>query len=358
MARTPLVALTLLASSLAASAFAAAPQVTIGKTPDGAKMIDAAASADGTIHLLFQKNNMPFYATSTDGGKSVTPSIPVIKSVTAVKGLEFLAWDFAVTPDGKVIVVMGNNAWKLKLPQDQWGMYMAVLPPKATTFQPTRALNGMPSEGFSIAAGPNGDVTVGWLSGKLYWKHSRDDGKTFSPNQEIDPNYLPCPCCTTSITYGKDGTLAMIYREATGDRRDIHLVLSRDGKHTRTKISQTTWNIDKCPMTYFKIAPAGDGYVAAWPTRGQACFARITRDGKLWKPGEIHVGGKTGMRSSVFALAGADNTTLVAWKNDDTLHWKIFDDQGKQIGEEGTHPGAGPQAGGVVDKSGNYILFP
>jgi hypothetical protein len=111
-------------------------------------------------------------------------------------------------------------------------------------------------------------------------------------------------------------------------------------------------------MTYFSIRPAPDGFVAAWPTKSQAYFARISLDGKLWPPGEIKVGGKTWMRSTLIALPGSGGSTLVAWKSDEKLHWKIYDANGKPITEESQIPSPGPQAGAVVDRDGNFILFP
>ena len=230
--------------------------------------------------------------------------------------------------------------------------------PGGKAFSPTIPLNGVSSEGFSIAAGKDGRVVAGFLRGKLFWKQSNDGGKTFGDNQEIDPAYLPCPCCTTSLAFGKDGTLALLYREATNNHRDIFAVLEKDGKRTRVPVSRTLWEIDQCPMTYFKIAPAGDGFVAAWPTRGLVYFTRFSSEGKVWPHGEIKVGGRSGMRSSIFALAGANDTTLIGWKDDEKLHWRIFDAAGKPIGDEKEAPGAGPQAGGVVDKKGGFVLFP
>ena len=220
------------------------------------------------------------------------------------------------------------------------------------------AVTGQSGEGFSIAAGKDGNVAVAYLRHELYWKQSTDDGKAFTANAQVDTDYLPCNCCTTSLAFGKDGTLALLYREASANRRDIFAVLTKDGKHTRVPISRTLWELSACPMTYYKIAPAGEGFVAAWPTRGEAYFTHISSTGKMWAPGEIKVGGKTGMRSSVFAIAGKDDATLVAWKNENTLHWRIYDAAGKPLGEESTAAGAGAQSGGVADQNGNFILFP
>jgi len=46
-------------------------------------------------------------------------------------GLKFNAWDMAVSKEGRVHVAMGNNAWKLKLPQEEWALYYAALAPGA-----------------------------------------------------------------------------------------------------------------------------------------------------------------------------------------------------------------------------------
>jgi hypothetical protein len=343
----------------AGMAAATGPRVRIGQVPAGVKMVDAKIGSDGVIHLLFQKGDMPFYARSTDGGKTVGPEIPVLQGVSAVRGLEYLGWDMTVTDRGKVLAVLGNNSWQVKnTPADQIGLFLATLEPGAKTFDLMKSLNGVPSQGFSIVAGKAGDVTAAYLQGKLLWMHSTDGGKSFARPTEINKDYLPCPCCTTSLAVGKDGTLALLYREATDNKRDMYVVLSKNGQQKRTMLSRTLWKIDSCPMTYFSIRPAGDGFVAAWPTRGQAYFTRISIDGKIWPPGEIKVGGKTWMRSTLIALPGADDTTLIAWKSDEKLHWKIYDANGKPITEESQIPSPGPQAGAVVDRDGNFILFP
>src|SRR5208283_5253150 len=81
------------------------------------------------------------------------------------------------------------------------------LDPGAAAFSPVRNINRKPSEGFSLAADDNGDVTACWLSDKLFANVSHDNGETFDPYIEINKQFNPCNCCTTSAAYGEDGRL-------------------------------------------------------------------------------------------------------------------------------------------------------
>ena len=96
----------------------------------------------------------------------------------------------AVGKGGRVHVAMGTNAWKLKLPQEEWGFFYASLDPGATAFSPVRNINRKPSEGFSLAADDKGNVTACWLSDKLYANVSHDNGETFAPFVEIDSDSI------------------------------------------------------------------------------------------------------------------------------------------------------------------------
>ena len=90
----------------------------------------------------------------------------------------------AVGKGGRVHVAMGTNAWKLKLPQEEWGFFYASLDPGASAFSPVRNINKKPSEGFSLAADDKGNVTACWLSDKLYANVSHDNGETFGPSSK------------------------------------------------------------------------------------------------------------------------------------------------------------------------------
>ncbi|MCL5746060.1 MAG: glycoside hydrolase [Acidobacteria bacterium] len=336
-------------------------RVTTIHVPGVTKVVKAQRGADGTIHLLFDAEDGARYASSRDGGATFSQPISVVDAAARKPGLKFSGADLAVGEDGRVHVVLANNAWQLKLPQEEWSLYYARLAPGTKTFSPVRNLNRKPSEGFSIAANGRGAVTAAFLSDKLYVMTSLDKGRTFSASAELDPAWNPCNCCTTSVAYGSDGRLALLYREETNNERDMYVILwdqRHDRKPGRNRVSGTSWEIAACPMTYFTINPTDAGYVAAWPTKGRVYFARLDRDGQVLPPGDIETPGTTGMREGLVALGAADGATLMAWKHQEALGWQLYDRDGRPQGATGSAPSPGNGAAGVVLPDGRFALFP
>jgi hypothetical protein len=328
--------------------------------PTKSEPVAARIDSRGAIHLLFNSKAGPQYATSVDNGESFSKPIPVVNEKALSSGLEFTAWDMAIGREGRVHVALGSNAWKLKRPKEDWGLYYARLDPGAKTFSPLQNINHQSSEGFSLAADDAGNVTACWLSGKLYANISHNSGKTFGPNVEIDPLIDPCDCCTTSATYAKDGKLAVLYREETNDQRDIFLALWEQNRNVtkRIAISTTLWKISGCPMTYFKISRAPRGFVAVWPTKGQIYFARLGEDGNLLPPGEIKTSATTGMRTGVLALSDAIGNTLIVSKAHHKLSWQLYDVRGSATDVSGSTESASNGVAGMVDRRGVFVLFP
>src|SRR5262245_3079114 len=235
-----------------ASADDPAGKVTTVAVPDGGKPVVARTDKEGSVHLLFDSEDGPKYAKSTDGGVTFSAAIPVVRGGSQAAGLEYSAWDLAVGQGGRVHVAMSTNAWKLKLPEEEWGFFYASLDPGSSAFSPVRNINKKPSEGFSLAADEKGNVTACWISDRLYANVSHDNGETFAPYVELNPSYNPCNCCTTSAAYADDGRLGVLYRAETRNERDMYLVLwdQAEGRMSRTRVSQTLWKLDACPMTY------------------------------------------------------------------------------------------------------------
>lgn len=362
---TALTTLTTISLSLASIFSCAASErtnrVTAIRVPVSGEVVKAQLGADDTIHLLVDTSDGPQYVRSKDAGATFSAPLRVVDAASQKPGLKFHAWDLAVGKQGRVHVAMGNNAWKLKLPQEEWSLYYATLDPSAKGFSPVRNLNRKPSEGFSLAADDRGHVTTCFLSGKLFAMVSRDNGKTFTPTAEIDSTFNPCNCCTTSAAYGADGRLAVLYREETNNERDMFIAVCDQRqvvKPLRTRISETLWKIEACPMTYYSIARAGEGYVAAWPTKGRIYFARLNKDGAVLPPGEVRTAGTAGMRTGVLAVSASDDATLVAWKNKEILGWQLYDRKGQAQGEPGSETSPGNGAAAVVLKDGRFVVFP
>ena len=347
------------AIALASQNARAAGKVTTLPVPSGGQPMAAKTDDQGTIHLVFDSADGPQYASSTDNGKTLSKPIALVDRASRKPGLEFITWDMAVTPEGAVHVALGTNAWKLKLPKEEWGYMYTRLLPGASAFEPVRNLNHKPSEGFSLAVGESGSVTAVWMADKLYANVSHDGGATFGPTGEIDPALNPCNCCTTSSVYAADGRLAVLYREETNNERDMYLALWDQERNqvTKTRVSSTPWKIDSCPMTYYSVARTGDGFVAAWPTKGELYFARLSADGTLQTPKEIKTRGLTGMRTGVLTLTATDGRTLVAWKKDGQLGWQLYDDRGRPSGLPGSAKSAGSGVAGVLAKNGDLVLF-
>lgn len=335
------------------------PNVTTVAVGHGLEPVVAKCDEAGTIHVACNSADGPKYVRSVDGGKTFGRPIAIVDDASKKPGLVFDVWDIAVSPSGIVHVALGTNAWKLKLPLEEWGFYYARLDRGDKNFAAVQNINHKPSEGFSLATDEKGNVAACWLADKLYANLSHDNGATFGPVVEIDRSFNPCNCCTTTCAYAADGRVAILYREETNDDRNMFLVLwdMVRGDVTRNQISSTLWKTDACPMTYYSITATPDGFIAAWPTQGEIYFARIDINGKVLPPGEIKTPGTNGHRTGIVALSDTKGNTLIEWKKDKQLGWQLYDPECRPVGHAGSSPSAGNGAAGVVNKQGDFILF-
>ena len=348
----------MLSPSQAATVAQTSPAVVIVPVPQGGEPIAAQTTPDGSIHLLYNSGDIPYYVKSADGGGSFTPPLPVVNREARKPGLIFEGSSMAVTSSGAIYVAMSTNNWQTKLPGVPEGLVYSALAPGATGFTAVRSLNGRPSEGFSLAADAGGHLTAAWLAGKLFVNVSTDDGRSFTPNAELNPAYDPCNCCTTRAVYAPNGELAILYREQRNDDRDLYLVIQdKTGRQRRTKVSVTPWHVNACPMTYYALTATANGYLAAWPTKGDIYFARLGRDGNLLPPGEVKTPGRSAMRSGLVALSGPDGSSLIAWKRDGQLTWQLYSPAGVPQGPPESASSSGKGAAGVVDRRGRFLLF-
>ena len=125
----------------------------------------------------------------------------------------------------------------------------------------------------------------------------------------------------------------------------------------RVPLSVTPWEINACPMAGASLDLWGDkGLIAGWQREGKIYFARTDPSGRLVPPGEIIAPGEGRYPLVLSAPSGA---ILVAWKNDTTLYWQLYDAAARPEGRLRSAPGTTRfRPGGVVTKGGAFVLFP
>ena len=342
----------------AANADDGAGKVTTVPVPGRGRPVVAKTDKEGTIHLLYDSEDGPKYAKSTDDGMTFGSAIPVVVGGLRQAGLEYSAWDMAVGKGGRIHVAMSTNAWKLKLPQEEWGFFYASLDPGAAAFSPVRNINHKPSEGFSLAADDKGNVTACWLSDKLYANVSHDNGETFAPFVEIDTPYNPCNCCTTSAAYGEDGRLAVLYREETNNERDMYLVLwDQDRGQVVADAGQPHLVEDRrVPHELLHDLSRAGGIRGGLADQGANLFRSTGRPRRT-----VAAGGNQDAREVRHAdrharLECPRREHAVAWKNDDQIGWQLYGQQASPW-EPGSAKSSGNGVAGVVGKDGRFILF-
>lgn len=279
-------------SAPATDAFGAAPRnepvrVVAADGPDReARQPQVAVDAGGRIYVVFGRGNVVRCAVSADGGK--TFDVSTVGSVGAL-ALGMRRGPRVASTGGAVVVtaIVGEQgkgrdgdllAWRSTDGGKGWT-------------GPTRinAEVGSAREGLhGMAAGPGGAVFCTWLDlragrTELYGARSPDGGATWNRDGLVyrSPDGNICECCHPSTTFGRDGTLHVMWRNQLEGARDLYLTSSSDaGKTFRPaeKLGRGTWPLDACPMDGGAVAVGPEGQVNTVWMRAGAMFAA--------KPGE------------------------------------------------------------------------
>lgn len=337
---------------------AAPPIIQTVAAPADVRPIKALQELNGKVHLVADSNQGPVYLQSSDFGRTFTQPLPLVNSAARQPGLEFNVWDAALAPNGRLYVALGTNAWKLKLPKEQWGLHLVIRDPATGTISPVRNINHKPSEGFSLAVNNDGTVVACWLADKLYANVSLDDGVTFTNAVEIDASFNPCNCCTTTCSFLADGRLAILYREETNNDRDMFVVYwdLQNNKVSRKPVSTTNWKIDACPMTYYSVASSGKGLLAAWPTKKSIYLAKLDETGRLQPPGEVQTEGTAGMRTGLMTVESSSGELLLVWNDDGRIGYRAYNAQLKPLGPAATKPTRGKGVAAFRGKDGAFVV--
>jgi hypothetical protein len=189
-------------------------------------------------------------------------------------------------------------------------------------------------DALQVAA--DGTITIAWLdkrdmlaakaAGKaydgaaIYYAVSRDQGKSFGPEQKLADN--SCDCCRIAMTSKPDGTVAVLWRHVfDGNERDHAMAeIGPVGKPVLVRASYGHWKIEGCPHHGAALA-VGEGFgyhLAYFDGAGDKPGLRIARmDGQAWVTSPPRRFGDTKRNAGHPALLSVGDQVWLAWQEHD-----------------------------------------
>ena len=333
--------------------------VSTARVPDGGFQPQAAADAKGTIHLIYFTGEAMHgdveYVRSGDGGETFSKPIRVnsqegsVVATGTVRGAHM-----ALGKGGRVHVAwMGSGKAAPKAGHKSSPMLYTRLNDAGDAFEPQRNLiqkrPGLDGGG-SVAADERGNVYVAWHAPKdgegeenrhVWVTRSKDDGRTFGPEVAANPKPTGvCACCGMRI-FASDGGVHILYRGATKTvNRDMHLLSSRDNAQTFEIAKVHPWKVGKCVMSTASFGSGAADTLAAWETREQIYFAKVSQNSST-AAAESHAPGDGPNRKHPSVAAGRDGRFVVAWtegtgwNKGGKVRWQLFASDGTPEGEAG-----------------------
>lgn len=265
-------------------------RVTLAARGSGAPAITVIWTSKAQTGTVLQTS------TSTDGGKTFTPS-------ALVPGTD----------------VAGNRGWEA-IGADASGAVHAVWLDHRRMAAPDASKAAAAHKhgeggGATMAAKPDG-VAMAQQS-DLYFDTITDAAAP----RAITPGV--CYCCKTAIAFGKPGQIFLAWRHVyPGNFRDMAFALSNDGGRTFSspiRVSQDNWMLEGCPDDgpAMKVDAAGRIHIT-WPavvsekgTQTKAIFYAMSTDGKAFQP-RVRIPTE-GQANHPQLVLGANGALRLAW---------------------------------------------
>lgn len=150
--------------------------------------------------------------------------------------------------------------------------------------------------------------------------HSGNGGSTFSADHPVTATLGadPCDCCPGSIVCSGD-VIAVIYRNAINNIRDMRAAISQDGGSTfaLANIDNNNWVLESCPSSGGEAVIAGDSLVSVFMNgvNGNKCYVS-TFNTNTMQPGFekplFNLAGGTSQNHPAIVASG--DTMAVVWE--------------------------------------------
>jgi hypothetical protein len=337
------------------------PPVRVSAENRDAAEPSLAAGRDGTAYVVWiehgpNKDADVFIAHLDGEGRMTGVPVRVNPKAGEAKGWRGDPPTVAVAADKTVYV-----GWTARLAGEGHGntLYLSASRDEGRTFEAPVKVNDddkPASHGMhSLAVAADNRVYVAWLdernvapssgqmpgmnqktmehkepNSEVFFAHSSDGGRTFSPNQRLANE--ACPCCKTALAVGPNNQVYAGWRQVLpGDFRHIAVASSVDGGQTFAPpqvVSDDNWKITGCPVSGPALVVAGDGVLrAVWYTaggRGQAglYWAESRDQGQTFSARKLLAEGE--VRGNPSLLLDDRHNLLAVWESDDEKEARIL----------------------------------
>jgi len=333
--------------------------VKLLRVPEGGLQPQALIDSLGTLHLVYlsgdPKHCDVLYARRPVGQANFSKPIRVNSipgsaiALGTVRGAQV-----ALGRNGRVHVAWNGSDLASTSRSGGAPMLYSRINDTRDGFEPQRDLMTSTTHldgGGSVAADTSGRVYVVWHAHRrtgpqeeidrgVFVAFSTDDGKTFTPERQVNPSDTgSCGCCGLKAFADDQGLLGILYRSAnlSGNRDSVLLLSTNYGaSFSATVLSQ--WRVSTCPMSTFTLGAAQGQWFGSWEMADQVYWAWIDPHNP-GKASATSVGGVAAKRKHpAFACPGnPSGPSLVAWtegtgwEQGGNLAWGLFDKKGVEI---------------------------
>jgi hypothetical protein len=332
------------------------PEVKLMRVPEGGVQPQALVDEHGTLHLIYlrgetQSCDVMYCERRPDQTAFSTPLRVNSKPGSAIAVGTVRGAQLALGRNGRVHVAWNGSDAAITSPGVGVPMLYSRLNDNSEGFEPQRNLMTLTTHldgGGSVAADADGRVYVVWhghrkvgpqeeLDRGVFVAYSADDGKTFTPERQVNPvDTGVCGCCGLKAFADSQGSVAILYRSAnsSGGRDSVLLVSTNHGAAFTSRVLGQ-WHVGTCPMSTHALGQAGTSIEGMWEKEGQIYFASI-EPAHLEAVSARAAGGATGNRKHPTFARGRTkgSTTLIAWtegtgwEKGGSLAWECLDSNG------------------------------
>jgi hypothetical protein len=319
--------------------------VTTLRVPNEGQNPELAIDARGILHLVYGRGNDAWYTQSANRGRTWREPVkinshPAIVTVGGERGPRL-----ALGKEGTIHV-----AWTGNYKQDG-GVWYTRSVDGGLSFAAERNLldTKIGTDGVSLAVGTDGRVWVFWLDGRLpkdeqsptsepiFMSRSKDDGVTFSANEQVKHNHpgRACACCRLESRAADDGMLYIAFRSGYHNIRDFYWLKGRQDANDfqATRISEDNWELEGCPMSGPSLALDKNGQVlAAWMSRKHAYWTITKKKENTFLP-RITTPEDAGNQNHPTIVTNRKGEVLLLWQQNADVFWARYDETGRLKGQ-------------------------